>query len=335
MLKIEQVSSCFDDGYLHLFVFPTEQCNFRCSYCYEDFEIGRMRPAVSDGVKALISQRCPELHTLQVSWFGGEPLLAKSIIEDISLHISQLALRHSVNYKANVTTNGYFLDIETASRLAALGVTSYQVSLDGPSEVHDRTRVRRDGSGSFSQIWANLLALRRSSLEFKIVLRVHFSPDTHESLEPLIRDINLEFQEDQRFGVFFKAVERLGGPNDSALRTFSRPEKENIRRRLISKLSRSSQEYEIAPCGETYICYAAKPNSLVIRANGDVAKCTVALYDERNRVGRLQQNGEIAIDQDKIRWWMRGFASLKDEELNCPNGSSRVQSAPLIGLTLK
>jgi len=27
---------------LELILYPTEQCNFRCTYCYEDFLIGRM-----------------------------------------------------------------------------------------------------------------------------------------------------------------------------------------------------------------------------------------------------------------------------------------------------
>ena len=54
MLAIEQMASSFDAGYLNLFLLPTERCNFRCTYCYEDFNIGRMRPAVSAGVKALI-----------------------------------------------------------------------------------------------------------------------------------------------------------------------------------------------------------------------------------------------------------------------------------------
>ena len=26
---------------LHLILLPTEQCNFRCKYCYEDFQHGR------------------------------------------------------------------------------------------------------------------------------------------------------------------------------------------------------------------------------------------------------------------------------------------------------
>jgi uncharacterized protein len=327
MLAIEQMASSFDAGYLNLFLLPTERCNFRCTYCYEDFNIGRMRPAVSAGVKALISTRFSELHTLEISWFGGEPLVAKSIIEDISLHIKHLGKSKLINYKANITTNGYLLDLATATRLRELGITFYQISLDGPPEVHDVSRVRTDGSGTFARIWSNLLDLKKSSLDIKIVLRVHFSPETYKSLDSLIDAINHEFGGDDRFAVFFKAVERLGGPNDSSIPTFNLEQKNHVKNQLIDKIDRSLQTYDVTGSCETYICYASKPNSFVIRANGDVAKCTVALYDEGNRVGKLLTNGEIVIDQEKLRWWMRGFGSLKEEELTCPHGAARNQPA--------
>jgi uncharacterized protein len=322
VLKIEQLASCFDAGYLNLFLLPTEQCNFRCTYCYEDFKVGSMKQDVIRGVKALIASRIPELHTLEISWFGGEPLAAKPVIEEISLHTKQLCAARSVTYTSSITTNGYLLDTVTAEWLSSLGVTFCQVSLDGSPEFHDVTRIRADGSGTFVTIWQNLKAIRQSSLDMKILLRVHFRPDNVESLDSLIEMINEEFSGDSRFWVFFKAVERLGGPNDSFIRTFTSDQKKEIKQRLTQKLKNRSQLYEIVSNEDTYVCYAAKPNSLVIRANGDVAKCTVALYDDTNRIGQLLSNGELRIDQQKMRWWIRGFGSLKESELTCPHGSA-------------
>ena len=100
-----------------------------------------MKPVIIDAIKALITKRFPDLHTLEISWFGGEPLVAKSIIESISLHIIQESQIRSIDYRANITTNGYLLDIETAKRLRELGITFYQKSLDGPQNIHDVTRI--------------------------------------------------------------------------------------------------------------------------------------------------------------------------------------------------
>src|SRR5262245_20489732 len=83
----EQVRSAFDSRYLNLILLPTERCNFRCTYCYENFEVGRMDHSVVSAVKSLIYRRVPDLQTLDISWFGGEPLLAKDIIYDISSYV--------------------------------------------------------------------------------------------------------------------------------------------------------------------------------------------------------------------------------------------------------
>lgn len=72
---------------LHLILFPTEKCNFRCTYCYEDFEIGKMSPEIVQAIKTLLSHRASSLSRLEISWFGGEPLLARDVIESITLHI--------------------------------------------------------------------------------------------------------------------------------------------------------------------------------------------------------------------------------------------------------
>ena len=70
---------------LELTLLPTEKCNFRCTYCYEDFLIGKMKPWIRSGVKSLIEKRVDMgLRNLNLSWFGGEPLLAKDVLFEIA-----------------------------------------------------------------------------------------------------------------------------------------------------------------------------------------------------------------------------------------------------------
>jgi uncharacterized protein len=44
-----------------------------------------------------------------------------------------------------------------------------------------------------------------------------------------------------------------------------------------------------------HVCYAARPNSLLIRADSSVGKCTVLLNDERNKIGTLQADGTVSM----------------------------------------
>src|SRR5437870_2316946 len=89
---------------LHLILLPTEKCNFRCVYCYEDFISGTMLDDVRLGVNALIEARIPELRSLSISWFGGEPLLAYSTMLIIQSNAHALSKRFRTLLHASVTT---------------------------------------------------------------------------------------------------------------------------------------------------------------------------------------------------------------------------------------
>ena len=69
---------------------------------------------------------------------------------------------------------------------------------------------------------------------------------------------------------------------------------------------------------DNYVCYASRPNSLVVRSNGDVAKCTVALYDDRNKVATLQPDGTIKLIPGRLAPWLRGMETLDFDTLGCP-----------------
>ena len=306
--------------YFQLIILPTEKCNFRCTYCYEEFSAGRMNKETIIAIKALLERRCTDLDYLTISWFGGEPLTAKDIVLDISEHVMALARKYpKLSYIGDMTTNGYFLDYNTTAALADVGVRQYQISLDGPCEVHDKSRIRANGGTTYDRIWANLLAIRDSSAPVSIRLRIHFTVDTLKLLDPLIEDIRKEFLHDPRFSVFFKAIEQLGGPNDASIKIFSEAEKEEavnlLQTKLFGENLTSSQNHSLP---DSYVCYASRPNSLVIRSNGDVGKCTVALYDERNKIGSLQPDGTIKLIPDRLAPWLRGIETVDPATLACP-----------------
>src|SRR4051812_32168631 len=109
-LARDRVLDSFGSGKLNLILLPTEACNFRCTYCYEDFELGQMTSRVVNGIIALIDSRASSLDNLEISWFGGEPLLALSVIRRIMNHARNVAGFHpGLTISSNITTNGYLL----------------------------------------------------------------------------------------------------------------------------------------------------------------------------------------------------------------------------------
>jgi len=117
--------------------------------------------------------------------------------------------------------------------------------------------------------------------------------------------------------VFFKSIVRLGGPNDNEITRISSAQNRYILDTLYGRLlDRNAQTASWVD--DNYVCYAAKANSFVIRADGAINKCTVALNDERNVVGRLNIDGTMSLNRKKILPWIRGIETQVPYELACP-----------------
>jgi uncharacterized protein len=301
---------------LSLILFPTEKCNFRCTYCYEDFVFGQMAPEVIAGIKNLISKRAPDLDYLELGWFGGEPLLAKRVVVDVSKHANALAAEHSgLQYCGSMSTNGWLLKPDVLRELVSCGVINFQISLDGFGPGHDATRRSSRDTGTFDQIWNNLMEAKFSDIPFSISLRIHVSAANIDTVENLIEAICESFGGDDRFSAYIKPIERLGGSNDGSFPVLKGDSKSTQVDRLRDKFGgRLLLEDE----DSDPVCYAAAANSFAIRSNGSIAKCTVALNDSRNSVGRLSKEGNLEINSEGLKPWLRGLASGDSSELRCP-----------------
>ncbi|MFA6409438.1 MAG: radical SAM protein [Gammaproteobacteria bacterium] len=319
---LKDIVSALTNKCWKLIILPTEKCNFRCTYCYEDYGLGLMSCEVVDAVKKLISNRinCGDLKRLHIAWFGGEPLLAKDIVYDINEYAMSLSNGNKkFNFTSDATTNGFLLDEFSTRKLLDLRLLQYQITLDGPKELHDKTRVKADGSGTFDTIWSNLLSMKNIAEEFTVLLRIHVHPGNVSGMKILMEKIRDNFSKDKRFRVFIRALSKLGGANENSVDMFSPEEEKNVIESLYEILGGDVVRWRLT--GEddlNYICYAAEPNSLVIRSDGSLAKCTVAFNDEHNKIGRLKEDGTLDIDAEKYQLWVNGFKNLDPNTLKCP-----------------
>jgi len=321
-------SRAYSNSELHLVILPTEGCNFRCVYCYEDFALSRMSPSVVGGIKRLLTARLPELTRLDVSWFGGEPLLASDIVISILEHVAGLRADHpDTVFASDVTTNAYRLDGDLLRRLVDLGVQTFQITLDGTGPAHDLKRRRADGRGTFEVIWSNLLAMAASDLPFEAMLRLHVDRTNREDMTRLLDQCGQAFRDDPRFAFFIRPLSRLGGAQDARLQTLSTRQAPEILAGLKDHATGLGLRlWEGADARS--ICYAARPNSLVIRADGHLNKCTVALRDPRNTVGSLHADGTVTLDRDAMLPWIRGMWTGRAEDLACPLSAMKATGKP-------
>ncbi len=301
--KAHQIASFFRNDQLQLILLPTEECNFRCVYCYQNFEVGRMRPQVVDGIKHLVERRIGSLRVLEIGWFGGEPLFAYDIVLDLSRFFKQHAERSGVSLTQHMTTNGYYLTPDVFEELNALGLNHFQITLDGEAHTHDQKRMRADGEGTFATIWENLLHMKGSNRDFTVVLRINIDLENAPHVPAFIRTLAEHFGHDGRFVLHLHKVGRWGGPNDDKLRVLGDNGGE-----LLTELYRQAKslglrlDLDLRP--GSHVCYAALPYSFVIRADGRVNKCTVALEEPENQVGRISPDGSLLIHNDLFKAWV-------------------------------
>lgn len=316
--RMHDLAASLDARSLHLILMPTEACNFRCTYCYEDFKHGRMAPEIVRGVKRHLTQRAPDLQMLSLTWFGGEPLLTLDIVASIMRHAARLTARHPMlQVNSNMTTNGYLLDRAVLDRLLELGVRSFQVSLDGGRTAHDQTRLRADGGATFDRVWGNLVAMRTHAGEFDVVVRVHVHRGNVGEIESFVEEYARDLRGDARFVLFPKPVAPLGGPNDGTFPFLERAAAEDIARDIVRRARALGLEAVEAEHLQP-ICYAARGNSFLVRADGRLGKCTVALDHPTNQVGRLHPTGYMEVASDRVLPWMRGLWSGDAGEQGCP-----------------
>jgi uncharacterized protein len=292
---------------LELILMPSEDCNFRCKYCYEDFARGTMIPEVREGIKNLVRKRVKKLNRLHVSWFGGEPLYGWEAVEDLAPFFVEIADEHEVPFGADMTTNGYLLTPEVADKLFAWRIRQFQITLDGLPEHHDHSRPGRDGSPTFGRIFDNLKALARRDETFHVMLRVNFDHTNSEGLSRFVDLLAHEFKDDPRYSLALRAVGKWGGPNDAQLDVCGGADATRIKRDILAQARRQGLHFgslrDAAQVG-SQACYAARPYNFLIGATGKVMKCTIVLdKDDYNVVGHITPEGNLQLDNDRMALW--------------------------------
>jgi len=141
----------------------TYRCNLACSFCYAGCSVGGLPEGWDEGraldtagflrVLDVIHRdaRCPS-----VSFTGGEPTL-HSGLEALVAHA------HGLGMKTNLISNGWALSSARVAALAAAGLDSAQLSLEGPDAAAHDALVGREGA--FERLWAGLERLRSHGIQ--------------------------------------------------------------------------------------------------------------------------------------------------------------------------
>lgn len=174
-----------------LTILPTLSCNFDCPYCFERHIKGTMSAEVQDALVRFTETRLlPRTNGLSIEWFGGEPLVGLAAIESLTERFRAICARKKLPAPtASVTTNGYLLSPKMYAKLLALGITSAQVTLDGPPDIHNRRRPLAGGRPSFDKVIANI---KNAPDGFSISIRINVDAGNKDHVFDLLELLHRE-----------------------------------------------------------------------------------------------------------------------------------------------
>ena len=115
----------------------THRCNLRCAFCYTDSPRRTLErtPDLPDADWRRIVDEAIGLGVIEAVVTGGEPLLRRDLTLELVGRLGESGVGVTLN------TNGWFVDEETAARLAAIPGLRVHVSVDGATpEIHDAAR---------------------------------------------------------------------------------------------------------------------------------------------------------------------------------------------------
>jgi uncharacterized protein len=271
----------------HLIVNPTMDCNFKCWYCYESHIKGsQMTNETLEKTKKFINKQVlkEELEKFQLSFFGGEPLLYfEEVIKPLVDHASSCTSLLNKKLSIQMTTNGLLVNEEVLSYLKQFSPTSFQVTLDGYKEDHDNTRYEKKGEGSFDIITKNIGDIIKQG--HNVVLRINYTHKNIKSLDKILDSFN-NLNKEERSRIML-SMNRVWQDKCHSISN------EDVAFEI------KAIEFGITPTPYSYLnhvkssCYADKVNEAVINYDGSVYKCNAREFNNSNKEGNLNQNGDI------------------------------------------
>ena len=283
-------------------IFTTTDCNARCFYCYE---LGRSRIPMGESVArkaaAYIAKHCGEEKKVRLSWFGGEPLFNKEVIDIICRELAE----QGIEYESNVISNGYLFGAETVQQaIEKWNLKWVQIAMDGTEEIYNRSKayIYKEESSPYQVVMKNIGHL----LDAGVHVSVRMNMDKHnaENLFVLTDELHELFAGRKNLTAYSHMLFTFAGPKEQIRAAEDRQELFLQRQRLRDKLIAYGmwKMHTLKKNNAVNKCMADSRNSLTILPNGDLGLCEH--YSDDNYVGHIdtEELDQVMVESFREQW---------------------------------
>jgi len=262
---------------LFIMILPTYECNLRCWYCIQCHEGVGITPEVINNLKQFADKHLDQtrIKTCTLSWFGGEPMMKYDEVLEYTHFLQNLCDERGIIMHTSITTNATLLSKERIDALTSIGEVSFQISIDGPKQMHDKVKRLPDES-AYDKV---LDLINYMAKKIHLTLRFNY---THKTLQPvtILSELAERIEPASRKNINFLIYKVW------------QERKENIDQTKVAELFDGAAKLGFTPrLAETNLCYADYENFFCVFPNGKMAKCDN--HGIHTAPGQLMPNGEI------------------------------------------
>lgn len=163
----------------------TQQCNLRCGYCYIGKKPAVMTPDTARQAVDFIFRHAPPGETIDLGFFGGEPLLEFPLLQTITQMFREHPSFEHVPVEFTVVTNGTLYNDEMAEFFTRENF-GFGISCDGPPEVQDAFRVFPDGGGSSAVVETTIRRAMDTLPKGAVMVNAVYHPRTFSRLPEVV-----------------------------------------------------------------------------------------------------------------------------------------------------
>jgi uncharacterized protein len=289
---------------IFLTIGTTIQCNMGCAYCFEfvkpnnTLKDKKIIDQIGIYITSIIkSDPSKKWNSLNVTWYGGEPLINPKVIEELSPTFMDLCSDNDITYNASIITNGIYLTEKNIKLLEDNKVFDIQVTIDGARDVHNASRpLKSKNRKNYSQILYNLTLIPEN---FKVNIRINVDKKVADSIDELLRDLKENGIWPQRHKTFSFTPAWLRTYDGEIISQEEREERltvdeffdvyQNFRLKQIQifndwNVTKKAKLAWDLPSYQSDCPTWVSPYGIVIDPNGNIHKCWETIHDKKESV---------------------------------------------------
>lgn len=306
----------YDKTFLNIVLVPSLSCNFSCPYCFEkDLKCGYENiNKYFSTLKKFAKNNFKKYQCIQISLFGGEPLLFAKNCIDFLEWVSNDAKNNNYKYFSSIVTNGSLLTESILESLLKYNLKMLQITIDSDKETHDLTRRFKNGNPSFYllvQKISMIIEKTKDYKDFNFVLRINLSNTSVNKVRKSLEYIKKKYRSDVNLLI------------RSVYNTHAYKDKNNNDNSQIGDYFAMGKELGFSIFQESFqyqSCEAcADDKFFYLMPDLSVWKCINDLNYDQARIGMIKDDGTISIDPKKNVFWSKNAMSafLDKKCINC------------------